>query len=279
MRIYLCYNDWYIVRKGECRYISTVCGNIIMTFYYEILFFCFGLIIGSFLNVCIYRIPKNETVVTTPSHCTSCGHRLAWFDLIPLISFTLLKGKCRYCGEKINPRYPIVELLNACVWTVTCAMFGMNTYSIIYCLLFSALIVLSFIDINEGIVPDKINLFILILGMVMMLLDKQNWLGHIIGFFAVSLPLLVIAAATGGFGGGDIKLFAAVGLLVGWKLALLSMIAAILSASIFSIVLVCAKKAGRKTKIPLVPFISIGIFISVFFGYQLIGWYITTFFY
>lgn len=247
----------------------------------------YGLFVGSFLNVCIYRIPLNETIVTIPSHCTSCNHKLAWYDLFPLFSYLFLGGKCRYCKAHISVQYPIIEALNSIVWGFTfylslCNFGGISFKgifcAIIYCLFFSALIVLSGIDFFHQIVPDRVNIFIFILGIALLIVDYKNWASHLIGFFAVSFPLFILMAF-GGMGGGDVKLYAAAGFLIGWKAALLSLLVACFAGSVAGIppYIVQKRKGIKHPRIPFVPFISIGMYISLFWGDTLINWYITTF--
>lgn len=253
--------------------------------FYGILFFLYGIIIGSFLNVCIYRIPLNETVVTTPSHCMSCGHKLAWYDLFPVFSYLFLGGKCRYCKAKISPQYPLVELLNGFVYLLTFLCLGVGDdlkqtmTTLIMCVFFSTMIVLSGIDIKHQIVPDKVNLFIFILGVIMLIIDYPHWYDHVIGFFAVSVPLFILLCFNA-MGGGDVKLYAASGLLIGWKYAVLSIMAASIFGAIASIVLLMTKKAkdGGKTRIPFVPFIALSMPVVIFWGDAFINWYITSFF-
>ena len=249
------------------------------------LFFLYGVIIGSFLNVCILRIPRNETIVTTPSHCMTCGHKLAWYDLFPLFSYLFLGGKCRYCKAKISWQYPLVEFLNGVLYLLVFLVMGIGTnvigtvYVIIVCIFLSTMLVLSGIDITHQIVPDKINLFIFILGVIVTILDYQNWPTHIIGLFAVSVPLFILLLF-GGMGGGDVKLYAASGLLIGWKLALLSIMLASVFGAIASVILLIIGKAkdGGKTRIPFVPFIALSMLVVVLWGNDIINWYITKFF-
>lgn len=258
------------------------------TIFYSIIAALYGLFIGSFLNVCIYRIPLNETLVTIPSHCTVCSHKLAWYDLFPLFSYLFLRGRCRYCGEHISVQYPIVEALNSVVWGITFYMvlyrfnFALNMQSVLtgvaYCFFFSALIVLSGIDIFHQIVPDRVNIFIFAVGIVVLILDYKNFASHLIGFFAVSVPLLILMLFNA-MGGGDVKLYAAAGFLLGWKAALISLIIACLAGTIVGIpVLIKGKKQGVKhPHIPFVPSISIGMFIAAFWSSSIINWYIATF--
>lgn len=248
----------------------------------------YGLFIGSFLNVCIYRIPLNQTVITVPSHCTTCNHKLAWYDLFPLFSYLFLGGKCRYCKAHISVQYPLVEALNSVMWFFTFYL-TIKSYSYIFCLqsvlmgilncLFvSALIVLSGIDIFHQEVPVKVNIFILILGIISLIIDHEFWASHVIGLFAVSLPMLVLVLL-GGMGGGDMKLYAAAGFFIGWRAALLSLVIACLVGAVVSMpYFVKQRKKGVKhPHVPFVPFIAIGMYIAMFFGSEIIEWYIHTF--
>lgn len=256
----------------------------ILTIIYLVLFFVYGLLVGSFLNVCIYRIPLNQTVVTTPSHCMSCNHKLAWYDLFPLFSYLFLGGKCRYCKTKISMQYPVVEGLNALLYMLTFLMVGVDTVQrlvacLLICLLNSALIVLSVIDIRTQEIPFKINVFIFVLAVIMVIIDRANWLEHIIGFFIISVPFFVLMLFNA-MGGGDMKLYAVIGLFMGWRLTLISLVVASIVGAVFSIFLVACKKAdeGGKTRIPFGPFIAISVPVALFWGYDIINWYITTFF-
>ena len=163
-----------------------------------ILIFAFGIVIGSFLNVCIYRIPQHETVVTERSHCMRCGYQLAWYDMVPVFSWLFLRGRCRKCKEPISPQYPIIEALNGILYIVVFAVNGLELTSIIYCFLTSALIVLSVIDWRTYEIPLGINIFILVLGILHVFLDHDNWSEYVIGFFCVSLFLEILLLVSGG---------------------------------------------------------------------------------
>lgn len=140
--------------------------------------FIFGITIGSFLNVCIYRIPEKKTVVTDRSHCMKCGYQLAWYDMFPVLSWLALGGKCRKCKEPISAQYPIIEALNGIFYTIIFMANGLNIHSVIYCLLTSALIVLSVIDWRTYEIPICIINFILVLGILETIIDHKNWINH-----------------------------------------------------------------------------------------------------
>lgn len=249
----------------------------ILKLFYAVIFFLYGIVVGSFLNVCIYRMPIKENIVTMPSHCPSCDHKLNILDLFPLLSYLVLRGRCRYCKAKISIQYPIIELLNGILWAICFLFYDLSVIAVLNCLFLSALIVLSGIDIGHKIVPDKILIFMFVLALPAIYFSDNGIITHIIGFFLVSVPFLIVALLTNGIGGGDIKLYAVIGLFLGWKITIVSLLITLILASIFSIILMIAKKATKKSQIPLVPFISIGTFISLLFGNEIIAWYMSFF--
>lgn len=238
-----------------------------------ILIFIFGITIGSFLNVCIFRIPKEEEIVKTPSHCMKCGYRLKWYDLIPLFSFLMLKGKCRSCGEKLSIQYPMIEALNGILYVIVCFATDFTADSILFCLMTSALIVLSVIDFRTYEIPFGINIFLFVLGVIRCIYDYRNLATYLIGFFAVSVVLLLIQLLSKGraIGGGDIKLMAAAGLLLGWKLILLAFVLGCIIGSIIH--LMRMKISGEGHELAFGPYLSVGIFISALWGTNLLEAY------
>ncbi len=261
-----------------------------------IFIFLFGIVIGSFLNVCIIRIPEGETIVTVPSHCMSCGYHLKWYDLIPLFSYIFLRGRCRKCGEHISIQYPIIEAINGVAYVLIFIRFivfngvltgdaltdiiANNTYidvinTAIYCLLFSALLVLTLIDWRTFEIPLGINIFILVLGIGHIFTDLDNWLDYVIGLFAVSIPLLLILLISQGraIGGGDVKLMAAAGLLLGWKHIVLAFVLGCIIGSIIHIIRM--KVSGEGKVLAMGPYLSVGIMIAVLFGDQIINAYLS----
>jgi len=240
-----------------------------------ILVFIYGVLVGSFLNVCIYRIPKKENIAIIRSHCMTCNHQLKWYDNIPLLSWMMLRGKCRYCKASISPQYPIIEASNGLLWLLVAMIRGISVDTLLYALLFSALLTLSVIDFRTYEIPAGINIFILALGLIMTVLHHTEWLDHVIGFLAVSIPLYIIIIATDGrgIGGGDMKLMATSGLLIGWKLVVLAFaLGCIIGAPVHVIRM---KMSGADRVLAMGPYLSIGIFISVLWGEQLIGWYLS----
>lgn len=237
----------------------------------------YGILIGSFLNVCIYRIPEKQSVVVGRSHCMSCGKQIKWYDLVPLVSFLVLRGKCRYCKAKLSWQYPAVEALNGILYGIIVLVNGFNITSILYCLATSALLALSIIDWRTYEIPPSFNIFIGILGIIRLILDLPHWYNYVIGFVSVSGFLLLIFLVTKGrgIGFGDVKLMAAAGLLLGWKLIILSLGLGCVLGSIIHITLMYVKDKDRV--LAFGPYLSLGIFISMLYGEQIIEWYLHMF--
>lgn len=235
--------------------------------------FLFGIVIGSFLNVCIFRIPKKESIVLPHSHCMACDYQLRWYDLVPLFSFLFLRGRCRNCGTKLSLQYPLVEGLNGALYVVVFLANGWDILSVIYCLLTSALIVLSIIDSRTMEIPDGINLLIFLLGVAVTVLDLASWKNHLIGMVAVSGFLLLIYLVTvgRGIGGGDIKLMAGAGLLLGVEKAVLAFFVGCILGSVIHVVRM--KVSGAKHRLALGPYLSVGIWLSLLWGQIAIDWY------
>lgn len=236
--------------------------------------FLYGIVIGSFLNVCIFRIPKKENIVKVNSHCMDCGKKLKWYELIPLFSYLVLGGKCRHCKAKISVQYPLIEGLNGVLYVLIFVINGVNVDSLLYCLLISALITLSVIDWRTYEIPVGINYFILALGLIMTALHYEDWLNHVIGFFAVSTFIFIIILATKGrgMGGGDMKLMAAAGLMLGWKNIVLAFLLGCILGAIIHVVRMKVSKADHQ--LAFGPYLSAGILIAVLFGNEMISWYV-----
>lgn len=242
--------------------------------YVAILVFMLGLIIGSFLNVCIYRIPRKEDIVYTPSHCMSCGTRVKWYDLIPVISWMLLGGKCRHCKIKLSKQYPVIELSNGAAYLGVFYIYGLSHYSIMLMVLFSVLLVIGMIDYKDMIIPNALNIFIFITGLVYRVVFNLDPFDMLIGFFCMSTFLFLMGALyKGGMGFGDVKLMAVCGLLLGWKLIIVAVIVGSVIGSIIGLVLIGFKIINKKQMIPFGPFLAVGIFVSGLYGNQFIDMY------
>ena len=240
-----------------------------------IIIFIFGITIGSFLNVCIYRIPLGESIATAPSHCMTCGRKLKWYDMVPVFSWLVLGGKCRNCKSKISVQYPIIEGVNGILYVVICAVNGLEWSSMIYCFMASALLVLSIIDWRTYEIPFGINVFLFVLGVAMTILDRGNLAEHLIGMICVSGLLGILYLLTGGraIGGGDIKLMFACGLILGWKLILLAFFLGCIIGSVVHIIRMSVKKAGRM--LAMGPYLSVGILLAALWGNAWINWYLS----
>ncbi|MBQ8138033.1 MAG: prepilin peptidase [Lachnospiraceae bacterium] len=248
-----------------------------LTLILSIIIFLYGIVIGSFLNVLIYRLPKHENIATKRSHCMECGYQLKWYDLIPLFSYLFLRGRCRKCGTRISIQYPIIEAVNGILYVLIFLRYGLTIETLLYCLLFSALLALSVIDFRTFEIPVGFNIFILILGLVRVATDYKNWLLYLIGLVSVSLFLFAIFAISKGrgIGGGDVKLMAATGLLLGWKLNLLGFVMGCILGSIIHIIRMKVSKEGRT--LAMGPYLSLGVVLTVFFGEYIISWYMSFF--
>ena len=242
-----------------------------------ILIITLALLIGSFLNVCIYRIPKGESIAFPASHCMSCGKNLKAIDLVPVLSYVFNKGKCRYCSSKISLQYPIVESLNAIVYFMLFNKYGLTFTFVEYAVLSSLLIVISFIDYQYQIIPDGLVTFGLILGVVSAVLKINNihLLSGIVGFMVGGgLFLLIALVSKGAMGGGDIKLMAIIGFILGWKYTLMVSLLSFIIGAILSITLMILKIKGRKDYIPFGPFIAIATYITILYSEEILDWYI-----
>lgn len=237
--------------------------------------FLFGIVIGSFLNVCIFRIPKKEDIVKTSSHCMSCGYHLKWYDMIPVFSFLALRGKCRKCGAKLSVQYPLIEAANGILYVCIVWTGGLSVDSLLYCLLASALLVLSVIDFRTYEIPFGINLFILALGLVRAATDFSNILTYLAGLLSVSIVLAILYYATGGkaIGGGDVKLMAACGLLLGWKLIIMAFLLGCVLGAVIHVIRM--KVSGEGHVLAMGPYLSMGVLIAALWGERLLNWYVS----
>lgn len=241
--------------------------------------FLVGLMIGSFLNVCIYRIPLEKTIVKGRSFCPSCGKMIPWYLNIPVLSYIFLRGECKYCSTRISPVYPAVELLNASLTLLCFHFYGISLTALLISVLCSLLIVVSFIDWYHQIIPDGLVISILILGIIhaayLIGCYQEPWYTSLIGFFAASLPLLLLGLIfPDGLGGGDVKFMAGAGLFAGWKLILLALFLGNIIALLYVAILLFLKKPVRGIRIPFAPFLSAGIVLSLLAGNRLIELYL-----
>lgn len=248
---------------------------------FPILVFVFGMVVGSFLNVCICRMPNNESIVFPPSHCPHCLYQIRWYDNIPLLSYLLLDGKCRGCGVRISLQYPFVELLNGVLALSLFLRFGSTPLFAIMFIFCSALVVITFIDIEHQIIPDEISLPGIIIGFLLSFFIKGHyWLNSLFGILLGGGTLLLVAYSyqklTGkeGMGGGDIKLLAMMGAFLGWKAVPFIIFTSSLIGSLIGISIMLLKEKDSKLAIPFGPYLAFGAVLYIFYGKPLIQWYL-----
>ena len=243
--------------------------------------FIFGMCIGSFLNVCIYRLPTSKSIADPPrSICPSCNSPIRFYDNIPVLSYIWLKGRCRNCDAPISFRYPMVELMNGIVAMGLLFKFGLSLESLVYFVFISSLLVITFIDLDHQIIPDIITLPGIPMGLVASfalptISFKASALGLLIGggslWFVAWLYNLI--ARRDGMGGGDIKLLAMIGTIIGWQGVIFTIFASSVMGSCVGITMMLIKGKNMKYAIPFGPFLSIGAIAYVFVGSQIIAWY------
>ena len=241
----------------------------------------FGALVGSFLNVCIYRLPRGESTVWPGSHCPACEAPIAWYDNIPLLSYLWLFGRCRSCRVPISIRYPVVEAANAAGYVIILATFGANWMAVLYGILFSALLVVTGTDLTHKIIPNVVTIPGILLGLLgaassVLPTGLVNALlgvavgGGILWALAWASPYLF---GKEGMGGGDIKLLAMVGAFLGWKPALLTIMIGSLAGSVIGVSLIAFGVMKRDEYIPFGPFLVLGALVSLFYAQPLLNWY------
>lgn len=239
-----------------------------------------GLVIGSFLNVCIYRIPREESVAFPPSHCTSCEHRLTAMDLIPVISYIFLRGKCRYCNEKISARYPFIESLNGILYLFVCLKFGLTLIALKYCILISVLIVIGIIDYDTQFVYTNTTIFGGIAAGTFIIIQAAVYKSGVIELVLAGLIgsgiIGLIVLLTKGMGTGDIEIAAVCGLFLGIKGILLGLFLAVILGGTVGIIILALKLKTAKDKMAFGPCIAIGTLIAALWGVDILNFYWNT---
>lgn len=243
-----------------------------------VIFILLGLVVGSFLNVAIYRIPRKESIVFPGSHCPACGRGLSPGDLVPVLSYIWLRGRCRQCGTKINPRYPLVELLTGLIFAGLFVHFGLS-FDLLKCLLLACvLVIVTFTDLEHMLIPDRVVVFTVISGIVLGIATKAGFLSVVLGALIPAAFLYLLAVITkGGVGGGDIKLTFAAGLYLGWPGNALAVAAAFFLGGIAGTALLVARRKSRKDAMVFGPFLAAGMMAAAVWGQQAINWYLRFF--
>jgi len=244
--------------------------------------FIFGAVVGSFLNVCICRLPKNESIVFPPSHCPTCDYRIPWYDNVPIISYLILRGKCRSCKSRISIQYPLVELVTALLTLFLFMRFGPTFVFLVLFLFCSAMVVVTFIDLEHQIIPDVISLPGIVAGFIFSFFIPQiGWLNSLIGIVVGGGSLWLVASGyelltkKEGMGGGDIKLLAMMGAFFGWKAFPFIFFVISLVVSVIGVTVMLIRKKDAKLAIPFGPFLALGAILYIFFGSQLIHLYLS----
>jgi len=243
--------------------------------------FLFGAIVGSFLNVCIHRLPSDESVVFPASHCPQCRQPIRPYDNIPLLSYVLLRGRCRACGASISSRYPAVELLTGAAAVATVGALGMSAHALLAFAFLCALIVITFIDFDHQIIPDAISLPGIGVGFAAaLILGNPSWTASLAGILLGGGLLWGVAEGyhwlTGreGMGGGDIKLLAMIGAFLGWQAVPVTLMIASLAGTAVGVTLILVQRRDSRTAIPFGPFLAVGATCALFWGDALIAWYL-----
>jgi len=263
-----------------------------MTITLTVLFTLVGFCVGSFLNVCIDRLPVHKSVVFTPSHCDSCQHPLAALDLIPLLSYLWLRGRCRYCGARIPLRVPLVELLAGVLFFLAFWYFGLTAQFGITAFWCCVFLVIIFIDWEHKLILNKVTYPMAALALVLLAfdslspgllipgnlsflpLDKPAILSGVIGgAIGLFFFLLVFFITPKGIGLGDVKLAALIGLVTGWPLAIVALLIGILIGGLAAVVLLSLRLKGRKDVLPYGTFLALGPIIAMFWGMDIFRWY------
>jgi len=241
----------------------------------------FGALVGSFLNVCIYRLPKEESIVTPGSHCPYCKKPIKFYDNIPLISYLFLKGKCRHCKSHISIQYPLIEGITALGSLLLFLKFGSSLSYLIYFSFLSALIIITVIDLFHQIIPDVISLPGIGVGLLVSLIIPQiTFFDSLIGILLGGGSLFLVATLyqwlfkREGMGGGDVKLLAMIGAFLGWKAVILTILLSSLIGSVVGITVMLIKGKDFKYAIPFGPFLSLAAMVSMFYGENIIHWYL-----
>lgn len=249
--------------------------------YEAIVVFIFGCMVGSFLNVCIHRLPRQESIIFPPSHCPACDAPIRPYDNLPIASYLFLRGRCRSCSAHISPRYPLVEAMTGAVAVAVLAHEGLSVHFAVGFVFLAALIVITFVDFDHQIIPDVISLPAIPLGLLAAVLPgPPSWQQSLIGIALGGGSLWAVAEgyyrATGreGMGGGDIKLMAMIGAFLGWKAVPVTLMLGSFAGSLVGLSLILVHGRDSRVPIPFGPFLAAGAAASYFFGDELIRWYV-----
>jgi len=235
-----------------------------------------GLVIGSFLNVVIARVPERRSLVHPRSACPGCGTMIAWYDNLPILSYLALRGRCRACAMTIPWRSPVVEGLTAALFLTAYLAFGPTPDAVVAAVLLAALVAITAIDLQCQIIPDVISLPGILAGcLANVATGRVPWVDSLLGIVVGGgLFMVIILASGGGMGGGDMKLGAMLGAFLGWKVVLVAVFVAVILGGTLALVLIASGKRGRKDPIPFGPFLAAGGAAGLFYGERVVRWYL-----
>lgn len=235
-----------------------------------------GSVIGSFVNVVVARLPRGESLVSPPSRCLGCHTPIRWFDNIPLLSYALLRGRCRHCAARISRRYPVIEAGTAALFALAAWRFGGRPEVLGPAWVFLAtLVAIAAIDLEHQIIPDRITLPGITAGFLASFVNPLlTWTDSLLGIaLGAGVIFAVIVASRGGMGGGDLKLCAMIGAFLGWKLTLLTVLLAVVLGGLVAVTLLIAGRRRRRDAIPFGPFLASGAVVSLLWGDEVLRWY------
>lgn len=240
-----------------------------------------GLIVGSFLNVCIYRLPRGQSVNWPGSRCTSCLRAIAWYENVPVVSWLALRGRCRNCGERIAVMYPIVELITGALFVAGYFIYGWTPLLAVRLAFACAMVVLFVIDLQHHILPNVITVPGIVIGFVLSLFLPPGWQSSLIGLIAGGGVLFAIAEAyyrlrgIEGLGMGDVKMLSMIGAFLGWKLVLVTLVLASFAGSVIGIGVIASGRGGMKAALPFGTFLAVGALTAAVVGEPLVAWYVS----
>lgn len=241
-----------------------------------LLIFIIGTIIGSFLNVCIYRLPNGISISYPPSHCYACDTKLKILDLVPILSFIFLRGQCRYCKAKFSVRYPMIEGLTGLLFLGVFLKYGWELETIKYCIFTAYLIVVTFIDFDHMVIIDSTNIVAIVFGLPFLVIGnlRGNFVESLLGILlGAGIIAIIRFISRGGMGDGDIFLMGVVGFYLGYKMLPMQFMITLIFASVISILLILFKLKSRKDYIPFGPFIAMGAWVTLIWGNEILSWY------
>lgn len=250
-----------------------------MSVWLAVLLGLLGLIVGSFLNVCIYRLPRRESVNWPGSHCTACSRPLSWYENVPIISWLVLRGRCRTCGERISVMYPLVELITGVLFVAGYAIYGWTPMLAVRLTFACAMVVLFAIDLRHHLLPNVITVPGIVIGFLLSLFLPPGWRASLIGLIAGGGVLFVIAEGyyrlrgVEGLGMGDVKMLSMIGAFLGWKLMLVTLILGSFAGSLIGVGVIALGRGGMKAALPFGTFLAVGALTAAVAGDPLVEWY------